>query len=166
MKNLMTAISRFFEGQYSSFDPVLEALYFWLILIGFLFLLLLFTGCFTSPLKLALMKLRKIKRTVADLNTIKLNGGIMMSTKMRRTMKQLSASCVKVNRLIQAYHFDNHEHMDVRELSSYVGRIANSVKASSAIDKAADHDKALRGLVRNIDKQSDEAIKFIENKLM
>ncbi len=158
---MFKSLSNFFSRNVESFVPVLEVLYVWISTIIILIVLLLCFRCFTSPLKLASQKFRHVQRIARELESIKLAGGMLMSSKMRRTMKNIAASCVKIDRLILMYRFDNPEHMDVKDINAYTTRITNSVNASYSL-KIEDEQKAMKLLIKNICKQSESAIKFLQ----
>lgn len=162
---IFRSLSSFFSRNIVSFEPVFEVLYVWMSIIIILIVLLLSFRCFTSPLKLINQKFKYIQRLAKELEGIKAAGGVLVTSKMRRSLKKIDAYCVKIDRFILMYRYDNPEHLEVKEIGTYTTRIANSVRATYSLQDITNEEKAIKLLIKNICKQSSEGIKYLRTLL-
>ena len=136
---------------------VRDAVYGWLAIIAILVVLLLVFKCYQNTLSIAIEKLRRTEQIMKRLSLAK-------RTPSAKRIRKLHSSFVRIERLIQAYLYDNHSDVSVSEALRFITAADKAMLALSSARFEGNKPAAMR-VVKNAYGFVEKALEVVSKKV-
>lgn len=136
---------------------VRDAVYGWLAIIAILVVLLLVFKCYQNTLSIAIEKLRRTEQIMKRLSLAK-------RTPSAKRIRKLHSSFVRIERLIQAYLYDNHSDASVSEALRFITAADKAMLALSSARFEGNKPAAMR-VVKNAYGFVEKALEVVAKKV-